>query len=180
MPAAAADREQLLRRVMQDFPGTAPTAQEIAAFVADNAKEPLARLIKSLQARAKAMHFAGELSGGETKFRVTAAVLKKDEPKPGAQLKPATEQKLKWGEPANGLRMALAWPPSLGEPAMGDAQKFYLVVQNVSQAQVRLTANDAAPNPRELIMRDTGSPLSILADPSPMPGDWAASTVSAR
>src|SRR5262249_49873337 len=61
MPAAAADREQLLRRVMQDYPGTAPTAEEIAAFVADNDKEPLARLIKSLQARCATMHFAGEL-----------------------------------------------------------------------------------------------------------------------
>src|SRR5207245_9834288 len=39
MPAAAADREQLLRRVMQDFPGTASTAEEIAAFVADNAPD---------------------------------------------------------------------------------------------------------------------------------------------
>src|SRR5262249_32001438 len=59
MPAAAADRELLLRRVMKDFPGTAPTAEEIAAFVGDNAKEPLPRLIKSLQARCEAMHFAG-------------------------------------------------------------------------------------------------------------------------
>src|SRR5262245_2632347 len=143
MPAAAADRELLLRRVMKDFPGTAPTAEEIAAFVGDNAKEPLPRLIKSLQTRCEAMHFAGELSGGETKFRVTAAAApKKDQPKEGAKLKPATEQKLKWGEPVNGLRMALAWPPSLGEPGMGDGQDFYLVVQNVSQAAVRLTAND--------------------------------------
>src|SRR5437870_8269824 len=80
MPAAAADRELLLRRVMQDFPGTAPTDEEIAAFVADNAKEPLARLIKSLQARSGAMHYAGQFSGGETKFRVTAAMPKKDQP----------------------------------------------------------------------------------------------------
>ncbi len=73
MPAAAADRELLLRRVMRDFPGTAPTAEQIAAFVTDNAPDALVRLIKSLQARAAAMHFAGELSGGETKFRVLPA-----------------------------------------------------------------------------------------------------------
>src|SRR5262249_27570134 len=172
MPAAAADRELLLRRVMKDFPGTAPTAEETAAFVADNGKEALPGLIKSLQTRCGPMHFAGELSGGETKFRVTAAAPKKDEPKEGAKLKPATEQKLKWGEPVNGLRMALAWPPSLGEPGMGDGQQFYLVVQNVSQAPVRLTANDAAPNPRRLITWDNGRPLSATKDPLAMPGDW--------
>lgn len=90
----------------------------------------------------------------------------------GGRLKPATEHKLKWGEPANGLRMALAWPPTLGEPAMGDADEFYLAVQNVSPAAIRLTANDAAPNPRRLMMRDNGSPLSAISDPLPMPGDW--------
>ncbi|MGA2496728.1 MAG: DUF1549 domain-containing protein [Tepidisphaeraceae bacterium] len=172
MPAAAADREQLLRRVTKDLLGTAPTAGEVAAFVADDAPDALARLIKAMQTRAGAMHFAGELSGGETKFRVTPAAPKKDDPKPGAQLKPATEQKLKWGEPANGLRMALAWPPSFGEPGMGAGPEFHLVVQNVSQAEVRLTANDAAPNPRSLILRNNRSPISAIGDPSPMPGDW--------
>jgi beta-lactamase regulating signal transducer with metallopeptidase domain len=172
MPDAAADREQLLRRVMQDYPGTAPTAEEIAAFVADNDKDPLARLIKSLQGRCAAMHFAGELAGGETKFRVTAAAPKKAEPKPGAQLKPATEQKLKWGAPVNGLRMASAWPPSLGEPGMGDAAEFYLVVQNVSQAAVRLTASDTAPNPRRQTMWDNDRPLMATLDATPAPGDW--------
>jgi len=93
-------------------------------------------------------------------------------PKTGAKLQPATEQKLKWGEPATGLRMALAWPPSLGEPGMGDVQEFYLVVQNVSQATVRLTANGDAPNPRTLIMRNNGAPLSAISDTVPLPGDW--------
>src|SRR5262249_14879937 len=85
MPAAAADRELLLRRVMKDFPGTAPTAEEIAAFVAHDAKEPLPRLIKSLQTRCGPMHFAGELSGGETKFRLTAAAPKKDQAEGGRE-----------------------------------------------------------------------------------------------
>ncbi len=95
LPAAAADREQLLRRVIQTFFGTEPSPAEMAAFVADNEPDALPRLIKSLQLRAAAMHFAGELSGGETKFRVTAAEPKKAGPKTGEQLKPATEQKLK-------------------------------------------------------------------------------------
>lgn len=73
MPAAAADRALLLRRVTKDLLGTGPTAEEIAAFVADNAEDALARLIKRLQARAATWHFAGELSGGPTKFRVLPA-----------------------------------------------------------------------------------------------------------
>ena len=173
MPAAAADREQLLRRVTKDLPELRwRRPEEVAAFVADNAPDALAKLTARLQAAAGPEHFAGELAGGITKFLVTAAVVQKDEPKAGAQLKSATEQKLKWGEPANGLRMALAWPPSLGEPGMGEAPEFYLVVQNVSQAAVRLAANDAAPNPRTLIMRNNGSPLDALSDTSAMPGDW--------
>lgn len=172
MPAAAVDREQLFRRVIKDILGTNPSAVEIAAFVNDNAPDALERLIKTLQERAGAMHFAGELPGGETKFRVTAAVAKKDEPKLGAQLKPATEQKLKWGETVNGLRMAVAWPPTLDEAGIGKEPEFYLVVQNVSQAPVRLTANDAAPNPRRLIVWNDSNPISATADPSTLPCDW--------
>ncbi len=87
------------------------------------------------------------------------------------KLRPETIAKLKWGEPMNGLRMALAWPPALGEPALGDSQEFYLVVQNVSQAAVRLTANDAAPNPRKLLLQDD-RPVAITVDDVPIPGDW--------
>ena len=92
MPAAATDREQLLRRVMQDLTSAAPTAQEIAAFVADNTPDALAKLTKSLQTRVGAMHFAGELAGGETKFRVTAAAAN-EKPKQGAAAAPAPKHK---------------------------------------------------------------------------------------
>jgi beta-lactamase regulating signal transducer with metallopeptidase domain len=172
MPAAPADREQLLRRVTKDLLGVEPTAEEVAAFAADNAPDALAKLTARLQTMAGPMHFAGELPGGTTQFSVTAAAPKKEEPKAGAMLKPATEQRLKWGAIVNGLQMALAWPPSLGEPGIGDAPSFYLVVQNVSQADVRLTANDAAPNPRRMIMWNNGTPMMATADPTPMPGDW--------
>ena len=60
------------------------------------------------------------------------------QPKTGAKIEPATEQKLEWGEPVNGLRMALAWPPTLGEPTVGEVPDLYLAVQNVSEAPVRL------------------------------------------
>jgi hypothetical protein len=167
MPAAAADREQLLRRVTKDLLGTAPTAEEVAAFTADNAPDALAKLTKALQARTAAMHFAGELSGGTTEFRVTAAVPKKDEPKQGAKLQPGTEQKLEWGEPVNGLRMALAWPPTLGEPAAGDVADFFLAVQNVSDAPVRLCTTAEAPNKRRLTFSTNGVPQGRTVSSEP-------------
>ncbi|MFO0818275.1 MAG: hypothetical protein U1A77_10065 [Pirellulales bacterium] len=103
-----------------------------------------------------------------------AASLRSDaqvKPKPGAMIKLATEQKLKWGEPVNGLRMALAWPPVLGEPELGDKPEFYLVVQNVSEKSVRLTSNDTAPNPRMLDLYDT-TIVSRSVDEVTIQGDW--------
>lgn len=93
-------------------------------------------------------------------------------PNGGTKLKPTTEQLLKWGEPSNGLRMALAWPPSLNEPILGQAKDFQLVIQNISQSPLRLTANDQFPNPRRLMLRDQGSPLAAFSDPKVMKGDW--------
>ncbi len=116
------------------------------------------------------------LLGDGPEWRPQAPAVITQEPKQGARLKPATEQKLKWGEPVNGLRMALAWPPTLGEPGMGAEPEFYLVVQNVSEAAVRLTANDAAPNPRTLMTRDDGKPLQAMSDKGPTPGDWLLQT----
>jgi beta-lactamase regulating signal transducer with metallopeptidase domain/WD40 repeat protein len=71
MPASAADREQLIRRVMPDLLGVSPTQQEIAAFVADNSPDALAALVERLVPRVAP--FAGALPAGEIKFRVTAA-----------------------------------------------------------------------------------------------------------
>ncbi|MFN0051629.1 MAG: M56 family metallopeptidase [Planctomycetales bacterium] len=90
----------------------------------------------------------------------------------GARLQPATELKLKWGEATNGLRMALAWPPALSEPCLGESPEFFLVIQNVSPAAVRLMTGEGAPNPRRLMMRENGRPLQALRDPTPIPGDW--------
>ncbi|HEV3006265.1 MAG TPA: M56 family metallopeptidase, partial [Pirellulales bacterium] len=158
MPAAAADREQLLRRVTKDLLGTEPSAEEIATFINDDAPDALAKLTARLQTTAGAMHFAGELAGGTTEFRVTASAPKKVEPNRGAKLRPGTQEKLEWGQPVNGLRMALAWPPALGEPAAGDVPDFYLAVQNVSAAPVRLCTTAEAPNQRRLTFSTSGVP----------------------
>jgi len=73
MPKAAADREQLIRRVTLDVFGLAASAEEIAAFVADNAADALEKLTMRLQAKPRVEPWAGKLPTGETKFRVTAA-----------------------------------------------------------------------------------------------------------
>lgn len=73
MPQAAADREQLVRRVTLDLFGVAATSGEIAAFVGDNAPDALAKLTARLQAKPRIEPWAGKLPTGETRFRVTAA-----------------------------------------------------------------------------------------------------------
>lgn len=163
MPAAAADREQLLRHVTHDLLGVEPAANEIAAFVNDDAPDALAKLAARLQTAAGPMHFEGELSGGTTKFRVTAAskdesaaLPKQPEHNRGAKLQPGTQELLEWGQPVNGLRMALAWPPALGEPAAGDLPDFFLAVQNVATAPVRLCTTAEAPNQRRLSFSTNG------------------------
>ncbi len=167
MPAALADREQLLRRVKKDLLGTTPTAEEISTFANDNTPDALAKLTARLQFTAAAVHFAGELSGGTTTFRVTAAVPKQDQPQQGAKLQPGNEEKLEWGEPVNGLRLALAWPPTLGEPAVGEVPDFYLAVQNVSTKPLRLCTTADAPNERRLTMMTAGVPQSRTVSKEP-------------
>ena len=46
------------------------------------------------------------------------------------------EEKLQWGEPVNGLRMALVRPQALGGPEAGEHIDLKLVVQNVSAGAV--------------------------------------------
>jgi hypothetical protein len=171
MPAAAADREQLLRRVTNDLLGTAPTAEVIATFTAEDAGDALAKLTARLESTAGAMHFAGELSGGTTPFSVTAAEPKNAEPNRGAKLQPGTQEKLQWGQPVNGLRMALAWPPTLGEPAAGDLPDFFLAVQNVSTAPVRLCTTAEAPNQRRLTFSTDGIPQGRTVSSQPNGAD---------
>ena len=96
----------------------------------------------------------------ELEVKDAAPPPKKDQPKQGAKLQPATEKKLEWGEPVNGLRLALAWPPTLSEPAVGEVPDFYLAVQNVSTKPLRLCTTADAPIKRRLIIMTAGVPQS--------------------
>lgn len=288
LPAAAAERVPIIRRVTLDLFGEAPTPQEIAAFIADDAPTAQAALQKRLLQRPGIAPFTGTLPPGEIQFRVLAAdpdaakrprfatgpgyynlgdnqrlqvertpngnrrtnkatilffssdpktdppgkpyeialpdgrlewaavwergagelwVMQKglvrkydfinpaqvqetrferggignvpghlqealrkvfdvpgapvqqqesQKPNEGAKLQPGTEEKLEWGEPVNGLRMALAWPPTLGEPAAGEVPDLFLAVQNVSAGPVRLCTTAEAPNQRRLSFATDG------------------------
>ena len=81
LPVAAAEREQLLRRVTLDLFGQLPTPAEIAAFVADDPSTAQAALVKRLLNRPGIAPFVGTLSPGDIQFRVLA-------PDPDAAKKP--------------------------------------------------------------------------------------------
>jgi beta-lactamase regulating signal transducer with metallopeptidase domain len=104
-----------------------------------------------------------------------APVRKQDAQKPraGAKLKPGLEEKLKWGEPANGLRAALAIRPASDEPKAGMAPDLYLVMQNVSNAPIRISdANVASDvNLRVLHLKIDGKTKWALGARLPALGD---------
>jgi beta-lactamase regulating signal transducer with metallopeptidase domain len=96
--------------------------------------------------------------------RVAASDMK---PKEGAKLKPGTEQKLEWGEPASGLRMALCWPPVMDEPAAGESPELHLAVQNVSKGPVRLCTTAEATQQRRLTHKSRGTIQFRIVDDKP-------------
>jgi beta-lactamase regulating signal transducer with metallopeptidase domain len=72
-------------------------------------------------------------------------------PKSGVKLSVATEARLRWGEPVNGLRAALAT-----RLAANGSRDLYLVVQNVSEAALRFTDTAITPERRALDFRREG------------------------
>jgi hypothetical protein len=89
------------------------------------------------------------------------------------KLTPETIAKLKWGEPVNGLRMALAYPPALGDALLGKKPHFELVVQNVAEKEIHFLASDEAPNPRRMLIREGEQPVQGLRDHLEVsPADW--------
>lgn len=72
LPASAADREQLIRRVTLDVLGEQPTNTDVVAFVTDQSPDALDKLTTRLQRTLNNQAFFGELKTGETTFLVTA------------------------------------------------------------------------------------------------------------
>ena len=92
-------------------------------------------------------------------------------PAPASKPKRVAEKTLRWGAASNGLRAALAiraLPVELKKE--GDAD-LYLVVQNVSEAPIRLSDAAAAPKVRELTFKQDGRIQMILGFKDPTRAD---------
>ena len=70
LPAAAAQRKWMIRRVTLDLFGEEPTPEEIAAFVADDTPRAAANFEKRLADRPGVAPFTGALPPGDIQFRV--------------------------------------------------------------------------------------------------------------
>ena len=88
-------------------------------------------------------------------------------PKGGEMLDPGTEERLRWGESAGGLRAAIVIRLAPGQAKPGDLPDLYLAVQNVSEAPVRLNDTAAAPELRELYLKYDGRILSAFVSRDP-------------
>ena len=95
-------------------------------------------------------------------------------PKDGAKLKPGTEERLKWGEPVNGLRAALIIRHATDKRKAEDKPDLYLVLQNVSKAPIRLSDANVPANVRlrELSHKKDGRTLYIAGAREPVLGDF--------
>lgn len=72
LPADAAERTRLLDRAVHELFATAPTAEEIAAFTADQTPDALDALARRLAVREDALEFSGSLPTAPIRFRVLA------------------------------------------------------------------------------------------------------------
>jgi hypothetical protein len=89
------------------------------------------------------------------------------EPQHGTKLAAEIEDRLQWGEPANGLRAALIRPPALGEPDPGEYMDFKLIVQNVSAEAIQFRR--AGDTRTRLLLCLNGRPVSATVENDPTP-----------
>jgi hypothetical protein len=89
-----------------------------------------------------------------------------------AAAKPETalEQNLKWGEPVNGLRAAVALRPASSAKA-GEAPELYVAVQNVSEAPIHVNDTLAQEQPRMLYLKSDGRIQMGMGAKDPRFGD---------
>lgn len=96
-------------------------------------------------------------------------------PSPGNRLNADTETRLQWGEPSNGLRAAIVRSPVFGKPEVTHTKDFELVVQNVSQASIRLTSNKSTSYRRRMTVRskEHGWAMFRTVFDEPIPVDFS-------
>ncbi|MCY2996028.1 MAG: DUF1549 domain-containing protein [Planctomycetota bacterium] len=96
---------------------------------------------------------------------------KSQPPQGGAKLEPAREEKLQWGQPVNGLRAAIAIRSAPGEAKASLRPDLYVVVQNVSEAPIRLNDTLAEQQPRMLYIKIDGKIQAGIGAKDPRLGD---------
>jgi RNA polymerase sigma factor (sigma-70 family) len=142
---------------------TGPVSVKVAALTEGVLKAMMMRKLKAVVAAVLVLGFG---TTGATILTCRPAA-GQDDKKPAAE-KPAParpkgetlakgiEEKLKWGEPVNGLRAALAIRPVPGERKPGDKPDLYLVVQNASKAPLRFGNATESAEPGALDLRGDG------------------------
>jgi hypothetical protein len=103
----------------------------------------------------------------------TAPAAATTKPVEAMKLDAAAEEKLRWGEPVNGLRAAVAIRPLAGADKVGELPDLFIAVQNVSNAAVRFSDADvpATVNLRTLYLKKDGRILMGLGAREPAWGD---------
>ena len=93
--------------------------------------------------------------------------------KNNSRLPPGIEEKLQWGEPVGGLRMALVRPQALGEDPVREIFDFYLVVQNVTDSPILFDTSSEGSSSYRLLMKQRGTALAGFTNPKPTGGRFS-------
>jgi beta-lactamase regulating signal transducer with metallopeptidase domain len=94
-----------------------------------------------------------------------------DKPEAPEKPKPAIDETLKWCQPVNGLRAAMALRPFSDQPKAGDAPELYIAVQNVADAPIRLNDSMAEKQPRMLYLKIDHRIVAGIGAKDPRLGD---------
>ncbi len=87
------------------------------------------------------------------------------------KLDPGIAENLKWGDPVNGLRAAMAFRPFSDRPKAGDTPELYIAIQNVSDAPIRLNDSLAEKQPRMLHLKIDHRIVAGIGAKDPRLGD---------
>jgi len=128
----------------------------------------------SLAVTAMALLVASGIAVPVAMLRAADQKPRTDTPQPsgdGAKPETGIEQNLKWGEPVNGMRAAVALRPAAGAAKAGEAPELYVAVQNVSEAPIRVNDTLAQEQPRMLYVKSDGRIQMGMGAKEPRLGD---------
>ncbi len=154
LPADAAERTHLLDRAVRELFATAPTAEETAAFTADQTDGAVDALVQRLAARADVVEFSASLPTAPVKFRVLAADRAADN-LPRVVLGPG-EYPLSGGTATRGAVTLKIVGRPVGDRRTNDAQLLY---------QPAEATGKLPPNPHKLEIPDGWGTWAIVCRP---------------